>query len=49
VRHPVRPSYFGPMEAMGAIGVDLADVPGFVGTERVSTVIAQATPNEYQA
>ena len=53
-RHPVRPSYFDAMDAMGAMdgmeamGVEISDLPNFPGTERVTSVIVQARPNDYQ-
>jgi ATP-dependent 26S proteasome regulatory subunit len=53
-RHPVRPAYFdgvaamSAMEGMAAMDVEISDVTNFAGAGVVSTMIVQATPNEYQ-
>jgi transitional endoplasmic reticulum ATPase len=54
VRRPMRPAYFDATEWMGAMGgmasmdIEMSDVPHFAVAEGMSTMIIEATPNEYQ-
>jgi hypothetical protein len=42
------PASMGAMAGMAAMGVEMSEVANFAVTEGVSSVIVQATPNEYQ-